>query len=51
MNEGVIESGKDFVKIIEDFHKMNGYFNDNSEIHFETDAIKLDYKGNSLKLN
>jgi hypothetical protein len=34
-----------FITIIENFHKMEGYFKENSEIHYKGDAISIIYKG------
>lgn len=48
LNEKAIESGEKFVKLIEDFHKMNGYFNDDSVVRYETDAVRIDYERQSL---
>ena len=41
-NEKAIDNAKDFVDKVVDFHKMDTYFSDDSEIHFETDIVKID---------
>jgi len=33
-----------FIEKLENFHKMRGYFNENSEIKYESNTIKLHYK-------
>jgi predicted ATPase len=33
-------------KKLEDFHRLNGYFNGNTEIIYESDVIKLQFKNN-----
>ena len=50
LNEKAIESGDKFVKLIEDFHKMTGYFNDRSVVRYETNVIKLDYENRTLNI-
>ena len=41
-NEKVIDKAGDFIAKIVDFHKMDTYFSDDSEIHFQTDIVKID---------
>lgn len=41
-NERLIEEAEDFVSKMVDFHKMDTYFNEYSEIHFLTDIIRID---------
>ena len=41
-NEKVIDKAEDFIAKIVDFHKMDTYFSDDSEIHYETDIVKID---------
>lgn len=50
LNEKAVRSGNDFKKLIESFHKMNGYFNDNSYIRFETDSILIIYKRDDFQI-
>ena len=38
-----VEDGNAFSNLMEIFHKIDGYFTDSSEIHFESDYIKIDY--------
>ena len=48
MNEQAIANGEDFKALVEDFHKISGYFNAESYIHYETDVIDLEYKDGQL---
>lgn len=50
MNEKVIEDTDSFVSLMEDFHKMIDYFDENSEIEFETDVISISLKGKDFKV-
>lgn len=45
MNEKAIADGKSFVSLMEDFHKMTDYFDDNSEIIYDTEVISISLKG------
>jgi len=49
-NENIIGTGKDFVKLVESFHKMEGYFCSESEVLYETDAIIIHYHDESLNV-
>lgn len=50
LDTNAIPSAEDFVELIEDFHKMSGYFEDTSEIIYETDAITLTYSNKNLSV-
>lgn len=50
MNEKAIEDADSFVSLMEDFHKMIDYFDDDSEIEFETDVISIILKGKDFKI-
>lgn len=50
MNENVIADADSFVSLMEDFHKMIDYFDENSEIAFETDVISISLKGKEFKV-
>lgn len=50
MNENAIEDAGSFVSLMEDFHKMIDYFEEDSEIEFETDVIRISLKGNEFKV-
>lgn len=50
MNEKAIEDADSFVSLMEDFHKMIDYFDDDSEIEFETDVISIILKGKEFKI-
>ena len=43
MDVNAIADGEAFKNMMESFHKMDEYFSDSSEIHFESDYIKIDY--------
>ena len=49
-NESIIGTGQDFVKLVESFHKMEGYFCCESEVLYETDAIIIHYHDESLDI-
>lgn len=50
-NEHLITSPQEFENIMVDFHKLNNYFNDSSEVEFITDVIQLSYTHFSFKIN
>lgn len=43
LDVNAIADGEAFKNLMEGFHKMDGYFSDSSEIHFESDYIKIYY--------
>lgn len=47
-DESIIGTGKDYVELVESFHKMEGYFCSESEVLYETDAIIIHYHNESL---
>lgn len=50
MNEKAIEDAESFVSLMEDFHKMIDYFDENSEIEFHTDVISILLKGKKFQI-
>lgn len=50
MNEHAVADAAAFRALMVDFHKMTDYFVEDSEIHFETDVIKISFKGESFKV-
>lgn len=44
LNENVIASDADFKKLLEDFHKMENYFEDDTHIIYETEFIRIEYR-------
>lgn len=50
MNEKAIEDAESFVSLMEDFHKMIDYFDENSEIEFDTDVISILLKGKKFQI-
>lgn len=50
MNENTLDDADSFVSLMEDFHKMIDYFDDDSEISFETDVIRLSLKGKKFEI-
>lgn len=50
-NSNFIKSGDDFVKLIENFHKMEGYFCSQSEVLYETEAIKIHYLNQNITIS
>jgi energy-coupling factor transporter ATP-binding protein EcfA2 len=50
MNEDVIADAASFVSLMEDFHKMIDYFDDDSEIEYDTDVISISLKGKEFQI-
>lgn len=50
-NDKTIANSSDFQRIIESFHKMEGYFCDDSEIKFQTENINVIYTKNEFKVH
>ena len=50
MNENTLDNVDSFVSLMEDFHKMTDYFDDDSEISYETDVIRLSLKGKTFEI-
>ena len=50
MNENVIVDADSFVSLMEDFHKMIDYFDDDSEIEYETDVVIIILKGTEFQI-
>ena len=48
LDVNAIADGDAFKNMMESFHKMDDYFSDSSEIHFESDYIKIDYASEQL---
>ena len=40
-----------FIDRLETFHKMKGYFNKDSEIHYSSPTLKIDYSANNFEIN
>ena len=43
LDANAVEDGEAFRNLMENFHKMDGYFSDSSEINFESDYIIINY--------
>lgn len=53
MDEKIIANAAAFITLMVEFHKMTDYFDDSSEIHYETDVVSISLKGKdefSIKL-
>lgn len=50
LDVNAIADGDAFKNMMESFHKMDEYFSDSSEIHFESDYIKIDYASEQLNV-
>lgn len=48
LDVNAIADGEAFKNMMEKFHKMDEYFSNSSEIHFESDFIKIDYASKQL---
>lgn len=51
MNEKAIEDADSFVSLMEDFHKMIDYFDDDSKIEYETDVVSIILKGKEFQIS
>lgn len=49
INDKAIAEGESFVTLMEDFHKMIDYFDENSEIDFDTDVIHVSLRGKAYE--
>ena len=49
-NDNAMSNGMEFRNLIESFHKMEGYFEDNSIIKFETENITISYSNSKFKV-
>lgn len=52
LSEDILPGNKDFVSYVEDYHRIHGYFGNDSIVRYESDYVSINYtKGNfSLKL-
>ncbi|MBO5916543.1 MAG: ATP-binding protein [Bacteroidales bacterium] len=50
LDANAIPTAEDFIDLLENFHKMSGYFDETSEIIYETDSIKLNYSVKALNI-
>ena len=41
LDENVVADGKAFLQLVENFHKLDGYFGEESFVDFESDYIHL----------
>ena len=48
LDEHAIKSGEDFKELFERFHKMMGYFDNKSEVHYKSNYVSIDYMGGGL---
>lgn len=49
-NSDIIGDGNSFVQLVEGYHKMKGYFYNDSKILYETDSITLLYEDEKLSI-
>ena len=50
MNEGFVADADAFISLMSDFHKMTKYFDDASEILFESEVVRIALKGKEFSL-
>lgn len=50
LDVNAVGDGEAFRSLMENFHKMDGYFSDSSEIHFESDFVTIDYESGQLNI-
>ena len=50
LNDKVIENGAAFVRLVEGFHKIEGYFEDSSFVQYDTDSISILYNNKDIKI-
>jgi hypothetical protein len=50
LNDRVIADGAAFVRLVESFHKIEGYFEDSSFVQYDTDCISIMYCDKDIKI-
>jgi len=50
LNDRVIADGAAFVRLVESFHKIEGYFEDSSLVQYDTDFISILYNNKDIKI-
>lgn len=50
LNDKVIADGAAFVRLVESFHKIEGYFEDSSFVQYDTDCISIMYCDKDIKI-
>lgn len=50
LNDKVIADGAAFVRLVEGFHKIEGYFGDGSFVQYDTDFISIMYSDKDIKI-
>ncbi len=50
LNDKVIADGAAFVRLVESFHKIEGYFEDGSFVQYDTDFISIMYSDKDIKI-
>lgn len=50
LNDKVIADGAAFVRLVESFHKIEGYFEDGSFVQYDTDCISIMYSDKDIKI-
>ena len=50
MNEGCVADADAFISLMSDFHKMTKYFDETSEILFETEVVRISLKGSEFSI-
>lgn len=51
LDEGIVTDADAFIALMAEFHKMTNYFDESSEILFETEAVRISLKGKKFSLN
>lgn len=49
-NANVLLENTDFKTLVEDYHRMHGYFSDESSLVYESDFVEISYKNSSFSL-
>ena len=50
LDEHAVADGAAFVKLVEGFHRMEGYFADESEVDYQTECIHIVYKKDAFRI-
>ena len=50
LNDKVLADGAAFVRLVESFHKIEGYFEDGSFVQYDTDCISIMYCDKDIKI-
>ena len=50
MNELAVPSGLEFKRLVEEFHKMSGYFSDGSIVEYDSESVGISFSKDDFKI-